>query len=408
MKTTLTLFTALGLALAAPALYAQTPDAEVQPLVDKVAAAYRNVNALSFTLDMTQANGTAKAKVVFKKPSMLSATIEREQSVNPKPADPTSKIERIQIVNHLVSDGVSMYTDTSRDKTTYIKQPFTKFDDMIGMLARSGGTGIGLLPILLVSPSAEKQIIPGKPSSLKKLADEKVDETACDVVEAVIPGGGGPASRFLFAFGKQDHLLRRLSIGTATDEKPTVVETYSDVKLDPAVTTADFKYTPAAGAKAMDPPKAPVQPPMFDSRLKVGAAPLAIAGKDLDGKAVSLDQYKGKVLLLDFWATWCGPCVAELPNVVSAYGKYHAKGFEIVGISLDQPNAKEKVTKFAHDNKMPWRQIYDGKYWQADNAVAFGIQAIPFTLLIGKDGKIAAVGARGEALAPAIEAALKK
>ena len=69
MKTTLTLFTALGLALAAPALYAQTPDAEVQPLVDKVAAAYRNVNALSFTLDMTQTSGTSKTKVVFKKPT---------------------------------------------------------------------------------------------------------------------------------------------------------------------------------------------------------------------------------------------------------------------------------------------------------------------------------------------------
>ncbi len=388
MKATLTLFVALGLTLVAPVLYAQTPDAEVQPLLDQVAAAYRNVNALAFTLDVTQGASTTKTTMLLKKPNKLTATIERGK-----------------IVSHVVSDGVSIYNDNSSDKTSYLKQPFTKFNDMINALARSGGTGVGLLPILLTSPTAEKQIIPGKPSSLKRLAEEKVGEESCDVVEAVIPGGDGKSSRFLYSFGKKDHLLRKLSLGTVTEEKPVLVETYSKVDLAPSVSSAAFKYVPAAGAKAVDPPK---ERPMYDPRLKVGAIPLAISGKDLDGKAVSLAEYQGKVLLLDFWATWCGPCVAELPNVIAAYDKYHAEGFEIVGISLDQQNSREKVVKFTQDKKMSWRQIYDGKYWQADNAVAFGIQAIPFTLLIGKDGKIAAVGARGEALAPAIEAALKK
>ncbi|MCW3098847.1 MAG: Peroxiredoxin [Chthonomonadaceae bacterium] len=420
MKTTLTLFAALGLTLVAPVLYAQTPkapaaqtpqaapvqapDPAVQPLLDSVAAAYRNVNAVSFNMDMTQATTTVKTKVVLQKPNKLNATVEWEQPVPPKPGDVPGKIERKQIAAHVVSDGTSVYTDNSSDKTTYIKQPFTKFGDMINTLAGNRGAGVGLLPILLTSPSAEKQIIPGKPSSLKKLADDKIGDDACDVVEAVIPRGG-QSTRYLFSFGKQDHLLRQLSIGAATEDKPMIVETYSNVTLTPVVASTDFQYTPAAGAKAVDPPKEPAR---FDPRLKVGASPLPITGNDMAGKTVSLDQYKGKVLLLDFWATWCGPCVAELPNVIAAYDKYHAKGFEIVGISLDQANQKDKVVKFAQDKKMTWRQIYDGKYWQADNAVAFGIQAIPFTLLVGKDGKIAAVGARGEALAPAIEAALKK
>jgi thiol-disulfide isomerase/thioredoxin len=387
-KTTLTLLSALSLTLVAPVLHAQTPDPEVQPLLDKVAAAYRSATALSFTVETTQPGGTSKTTVLLKKPNKLKATIDRGG-----------------VISHVVSDGTSLFADSSRDKTAYIKQPATNFNGMINTLARTGGAGVGLFPILLTSPSAEKQMIPGKPSSLKKIAAAKVGAENCDVVEAIIPGGGGQSSRFVFSFSQQDHLLRKLTMGTAADDKPQVVETYSNVNLQPAPTDAAFKYTPLAGAKATEPPK---EPEMFDPRLKVGAVPLAISGNDMDGKAVSLNEYKGKVVLLDFWATWCGPCVAELPNVIAAYDKYHGQGFEIVGISLDQENAKDKVVKFTQDKKMTWRQIYDGKYWKAGNAVAYGIQAIPFTLLVGKDGKIAAVGARGDDLAPAIEAALKK
>ena len=128
--------------------------------------------------------------------------------------------------------------------------------------------------------------------------------------------------------------------------------------------------------------------------------------KDLDGKPLSLAQYKGKVVLVDFWATWCGPCVGELPNVLKAYEKFHAKGFEIVGISLDQD--EKKLRSFIEKEKMPWQQYFDGKGWQSKLAGKYGIQSIPATYLLDAEGKIIDSNLRGEALEKALDKALEK
>jgi peroxiredoxin len=128
--------------------------------------------------------------------------------------------------------------------------------------------------------------------------------------------------------------------------------------------------------------------------------------KDLDGKALSLADYKGKIVLVDFWATWCGPCVAELPNVLKTYEKHHAKGFDIVGISLD--NTKDKLTKFIEDKKMPWRQYFDGLGWKSKLGAKYGVNSIPATYLLDKEGKIIAKNLRGDALEEAVAKALSK
>ena len=120
-----------------------------------------------------------------------------------------------------------------------------------------------------------------------------------------------------------------------------------------------------------------------------------------DGKEVDLAKMRGKVVLVDFWASWCGPCVAEAPNVVAAYKKLHDKGFEIIGISLDQD--KDKMEASAKKLGLTWQQYFDGKGWQNSISSAFGINSIPATWLIDKKGMMRETSLRGEALAPAVE-----
>jgi peroxiredoxin len=145
--------------------------------------------------------------------------------------------------------------------------------------------------------------------------------------------------------------------------------------------------------------------------LSKGSKAPAFTAKTTDGKERNFPgDYKGKVVLLDFWATWCGPCVREIPNVVANYEKYHEKGFEILGISLDRADAEEKLASFTKDHNMPWPQVYDGKYWQARVGQLYGIQSIPAMLLIdGDTGEIlAGTEARGPNLEPAIKSGLEK
>lgn len=127
-----------------------------------------------------------------------------------------------------------------------------------------------------------------------------------------------------------------------------------------------------------------------------------------EGKPVKLSDYvgKGKVVLIDFWASWCGPCRREMPNLVEAYAKYKGKNFEIVGVSLDQNGEawKEAIKKL----NITWPQMSDLKYWSSEGAQIYAVNSIPHTVLVDGNGTIIARGLHGEELQSKLEEVLKK
>ena len=122
--------------------------------------------------------------------------------------------------------------------------------------------------------------------------------------------------------------------------------------------------------------------------------------KDLNGNDLSLEQYRGNVILLDFWAVWCKPCIAEMPNVKQVYEKYKDDNFQIIGISLD--NSRDTLVGYLEKEGIAWPQVFDGDGWDNQVAEIYGIRAIPHMYLIDGDGVVRKSGVRGHALEPAV------
>ena len=137
----------------------------------------------------------------------------------------------------------------------------------------------------------------------------------------------------------------------------------------------------------------------------VGQVVPDFSATDLDGKPISLQDYRGKVVLLDFWAVWCGPCLGEMPNVKKVYNTYKDQGFDIIGVSLDTDEAR--LRNYLKKNNIPWRQIFSGQKWNSPLAQQYHIRSIPAPWLIHRDGTLISREARGVKLEQLVVETLK-
>jgi peroxiredoxin len=142
--------------------------------------------------------------------------------------------------------------------------------------------------------------------------------------------------------------------------------------------------------------------------VALGAIAPEFAEADTAGKLVGLSSFRGKYVLVDFWASWCGPCRAESPNLVKAFNHYKDKNFTVLGVSLDSPDGKERWLAAIHKDGLPWAQVSDLKYWNSETATLYGVNAIPQNFLLDPDGKIIAKNLRGDELENTLQQVLGK
>lgn len=351
-----------------------TPVVKISPVaqtqLDKTEAAYKALTFYASDIKMETSglpdNLQLSAKVAWQKPNNLR--VEADNGAG---------------TSLYVSDGAKLWMTMARAPRQYLEKTVSSTRSLMPSVLTETSIDKTTLGMFLLGKDPLRQF----GSALQSVEATKVKvggKIALDRVALVMKllrrKDEGTAT---FVIDGKTNLLRSVKISKTVGGAPvTIAETYNNRRLK-ADANDNFEYSIPVGDVRVT--KFETLP--YDPRLVAGAQPFRIDVNDIDGKLVNLDEYKGKVVILDFWATWCPPCKVDAPRLAALHNKYKDQGLEIIGVNMDYDMLN--LRPFAEHYGMTWRQTYDGKGW--DNAISnrFGVASIPFTLVIGRDGKIA-------------------
>jgi outer membrane lipoprotein-sorting protein/peroxiredoxin len=302
-----------------------------------------------------------------------------------------------------VSTGHTYYLyDATQNKAKYFAMPMPPEKlGRVGIMQYNGGGLImsqllsGVEPFDVSLSDAARSFSLGKPT--------KINGVMTDAV--VVRFDSEDKIERTYFIGQKDRLLHRFAqTGTANGKNYNFSETYLDVRANPKIPIATFAFIPPPGTH-----EAKFEEYYYDQKLvskdvRIGEFPPPLKGVDLKGNSIDLDNYKGQVVLIDFWAIWCGFCVQDLPYAKAAYARFHDQGFEIISISADEK--REVLEKFVRERNMTWPQIFAAEQKVTKSDKRYAVRSYPTTLLIGREGKICAFNPRRLLLEPAIEKAL--
>jgi thiol-disulfide isomerase/thioredoxin len=198
-------------------------------------------------------------------------------------------------------------------------------------------------------------------------------------------------------FDKALKLIDELAAASPGDEKvASLLSSYAGHQTDPAKAKAAYERVVKEFGQTRPARMAGGKIKQLDGVGK----PFELSFTEaISGKQMSMADLKGKVVVIDFWATWCGPCVAEMPKMKALYAEWKDKGVEFVGVSLDQPEDKgglKSLKDFVAKNEIGWPQYYQGNYWQSEFSMGWGINAIPAVFIVDADGNLYSTEARGK------------
>jgi len=388
IRTILVLAFIAGLLVTAP-LAGAAVDSKSTQVLNSAFIAHKQVTEVKCTVKLREQQGTqsdsASVEFAFRKPDFAMATMMASGTV----------------MMRCTSNGKQVLLYSPQDKQ-YLHQPIAT--------GKSGASAIvtasqSKILKVFVRPQALINTMEGDGVDTKYTGTSTVDGQSVDLVSATLPAREGSTLTVTCGFGRRDHILRSMAVVTkdSAGNENRIDEVVSHLSLSPGLTSADFPVSTPKNATQIKPE---ADNGYYDSRLKPGATPIPIDAVDTSGRKVSLSQYRGKVLLVDFWATWCGPCMMEMPNVQAVYKKYHSRGLEVVGYNQDHDESHMKLV--LAERGFSWREVFCGAPGGEAVPIAYGIQAIPFMMLVGRDGKIAAVDMRGPELEAAVAAAIAK